>query len=187
MLYLVLFLLLAILSLPFLLRVSYIVEYDGVLLVKIKLLFIKKTLFSSTKIEEISPFEIINNISGAKDIVFDLYKKFKGSLKLKSLTIRAKISSYEPYMTAMLYGATESIVYAFIGFLDSIFELQAGKVNTSINACFSENKSSLALNLTFYTSLFSFVLFSTYAFLKGAIKGGKNGRKQAKRNDKNRA
>ena len=187
MLYLVLFSIIFFLSLPLLLRVCYIIEFDGDLRLKIKLLFIKKTVFSKEKIEKIDLNSITEELDTTKDILLDLYKKFKSALKLKNVYIESTVATSEPYLTAISYGTVSSIIYTFIGFLDSAFSLKEKRTRVNITPNFLDTQSTLFVNLSLYTSLFSFVILSTYAFLKNAVKGGKNGRKQAKRNDKNRA
>lgn len=184
MLYWFLFLLFLILSLLFI-RVNYIIEFDKELTVKIKIAFFEKTLFSSSRIEKIDPVSIIKNISYTKELVLDLYKKFKGTLKVKKIDLSARLGTGEPNITALAYGLTHSLFSVIIAFFDNIFSLKKKQVSTHVVASFLEDSSFFKLKFTLYTSLFSFVLFSTYAFIKNGILGGKNGRKQAKRNDKN--
>ena len=186
MLYLVLILVIFLFSLPFLLRVGYIIEYDKDLHIEIKLLFIKKTIFSKAKLEKFDPGEFSQNVNDIKNLILDLYKKFKSSLKLKSVYIKSKIATSDPYLTAISYGAVNGIIFSLIGFLDSCFELKEKRTKVTLSPDFLDTQSTIFVNLNLYTSLFSFIVLSTYAFLKSAIKGGKNGRKQAKRNDKSR-
>ena len=172
-------------TLLFFLKLRFVITYDKDVSTRLEFLFFKKKLrINNSKSDGFRIF--FEELTKIRQNTLDLYNKFSGKLKIKSLKINAVIASGDPYFTAILYGTFNSAIAILVGVLDSRIGIDAkkqAKINTSID--FNKQQSSLWLELILHTSLFSAFLALTYALFKMVFKGGKNGRKQANRNNKN--
>lgn len=166
------------LVLVFSIKVHFIIEYNSAFSVTLKILFFRRVLFPSKDWHsENSPLSGLNQ---AKDSTIDLYQRFGEKLKLKSIKIGAKIATPTPFSTSLTYGGVYVAIGSFLAILDSYFDNAIKRARVNVHPDFLSEKPSLNLKLELYITLFSFVLASTYSFLKRVFSkqtGGKNGTK----------
>ena len=166
------------LALVFSIRVRFIIEYNSTFSVTLKILFFRRVLFSSK--EWYSASSPLLGLNEAKDSTIDLYQRFGERLKLKSIKISAKIATPTPFFTSLAYGGIYITIGSFLAVLDSYFKNTKKCTKVDVSPDFLSNSSILNLKLELYITLFSFILASTYSFLKRVFSkqnGGKNGTK----------
>lgn len=180
-------------SLIFLLRIKVIISYDKVLVVYLRILFVKIRLFptrakkikkkkkkkkkqdTTTRATDSSSDEkkedgVVSKLWAMKEILLRTIEKFLGKLHFKLVKLNIVVSSSNAASTALLYGATTQGVSYILEVLDTISNVDISKrSDISVRSDFISQKSSFEGKIVLYISVFHIIYVGIH-FLKKLIK-----------------
>lgn len=170
----------ALLFILLILPVKLVISYNKEASVHLSFLFIKKKIpiDKPLKVDGIS--SVIGELSRVKEIIFDLYSRLRRRLKIDGVKIYATVNLKNSFYYPLVFGAVNAALGAFIGALDASLGINKRKARILVNSAFLDTPAAIFVKITLKTSLFNFLLASTYTAVRAIFMGGKNGRKQAK-------